>query len=484
MTEQRTEQRDCAAMCRRRFLATLPLVPFGVKLGLDALSGLPLRVQPRRSLAPPASDTLVKVVFLRVKEDSRSWPGAYWDPDEHRQQYTREFSSLAEELGIRVAFEENLIYDQAGAAQYAEQLKADPPDGVIAALLHRGRWDSVGPLIQSGVPAVLFAPMGTAFHDNFAEPSRQTGVYAVSAVDGMSSVRYGMKMLKARRQMREAKVLALRGDETDETELPKLGTTLRTLPRSRFVEAFQQIEDTDEVRAMARDYARRAQEVREPSARDVLHAYKTYVAARLILEAEEGNAITMDCLGNIGALKGVPCVGWSLLLDEGTPAACEADLDAMLAHMLVQYLFDKPAFQQDPVPDTETNLFIGAHCTSPTRLYGFDQPPEPFILRSHHWYRETDQEIGVAVQVLWRKGQKITLLDFEGPERLLIGCGRVVGNVETPPSGGCRTSVAAKIYGRARVRDCRGFHQVLFYGDHDQQLKEFCQLFDFEWVHV
>ncbi len=38
--------------------------------------------------------------------------------------------------------------------------------------------------------------------------------------------------------------------------------------------------------------------------------------------------------------------------DGGIPAACEADLGACATHALVQSLFDRPGFQQDPVADT------------------------------------------------------------------------------------------------------------------------------------
>jgi len=145
--------------------------------------------------------------------------------------------------------------------------------------------------------------------------------------------------------------------------------------------------------------------------------------------------------------------------------------------MLLQYLFDRPGFQQDPVAETVRNLFIGAHCTSPTKLNGTDQPPEPFILRSH-----SESNIGVSMQVLWREGQKITIAQFAGPQRMLIYSGTVVGNVNTPPAGGCRTSVEVALDNVADVRDVEGFHQVLIYGNYVHQLRAFCQLFGIEAV--
>ena len=45
--------------------------------------------------------------------------------------------------------------------------------------------------------------------------------------------------------------------------------------------------------------------------------------------------------------------------DDGIPAACEADVGAIATHVIVQYLFDRPGFQQDPVADTAADALLG-----------------------------------------------------------------------------------------------------------------------------
>ena len=55
-------------------------------------------------------------------------------------------------------------------------------------------------------------------------------------------------------------------------------------------------------------------------------------------EREEGDGITMDCLGALGRSKvSLPCIAWSRMLDDGIPAACEADMGAALTHAVVQF---------------------------------------------------------------------------------------------------------------------------------------------------
>ena len=122
---------------------------------------------------------------------------------------------------------------------------------------------------------------------------------------------------------------------------------------------------------------------------------------------------------------------------------------------------------------------MGAHCSCPTRLDGFDKSPEPFILRSH-----SESDLGCAVQVLWRKGQKVTLMEFDGPEKILLGTGRVLRNIDTPPSGGCRTSVELELDGIPDSLDTKGFHQLFIYGDLEVPFKNYCKLAGIEVVHI
>ena len=66
---------------------------------------------------------------------------------------------------------------------------------------------------------------------------------------------------------------------------------------------------------------------------DLVNGIKSYVVARNLLEREEADAITMDCLGALGKTAvSLPCIAWSRMLDQGIPAACEADIGAALTH--------------------------------------------------------------------------------------------------------------------------------------------------------
>lgn len=143
--------------------------------------------------------------------------------------------------------------------------------------------------------------------------------------------------------------------------------------------------------------------------------------------------------------------------------------------MLSSFLLGRPGYMNDPVPETAKNLLIAAHCTSGSRIAGFDEEPAPYILRDH-----SESALGISPQILWPVGEKATLIRFQSTNELIVDVGEVVSNVNTPPAGGCRTSVEIAMDRVEDVRDVLGFHQVVVLGDHAREVDAFCQLYGIE----
>jgi hypothetical protein len=80
-------------------------------------------------------------------------------------------------------------------------------------------------------------------------------------------------------------------------------------------------------------------------------------------------------------------------------------------------------------------------------------------------------------------GKPVTLVQFFKPDALYLDTGTVVGNVDTPPAGGCRTSVEIQMDDIEDCRDVQGFHQVVFYGNHRRDVEAFCQMYGIQVVH-
>ena len=428
----------------------------------------------------------VVVAYLRPQEKYwLGWPGASWEANCYEDFVKKSRATLEQfgrDLKVRISFEPEPLYDAAAAEAFAARVKAEKPKGVVLIPLHLKQWSNVKLIAESGVPTVIFAGLGVCFTQHVLKLSRQAGVHLISSADWeLTPVRYGLKMIRTAHDIRRTRIAVLAGNDRKDEVLDPLGLQIRRLPRQSFADALNSIGETPDVLAMVDDYQKAAQKTVEPSRQDLLNAARNYFAALKILEAEDCDGITMDCLGAVfdHQIPCPPCMAWSRFLDDGVPAICEADINAVMSHTLCCKLLDKPGFMQDPVPETVHNTFIGAHCVCPTRLNGYDQAREPFILRSH-----SESNVGVSLQVLWQIGQPVTVMQFTAPDKMILGKGKVLRNFETPPAGGCRTSVELALDGPEDVCDTKGFHQLFIYGDHVRDLQAYGQMHGIMTEHI
>jgi len=436
----------------------------------------------------------LKAAFVRRKEDyGILWPGAIYDGKAALAKYKSQMEARARELGMKLALREDPIHSLAEADAWIAEARSERPDGLMVVLLDRQQhaWPTAAKAADSRIPTVVYAPIGAAFTTNTAGLARKDGVF-IASTDDFSQAAYGMKMIQAAAKLREMRFIVIQGEDRKDALLEPFGTKLRYVPARWFLQEYEKTPLTEEIRAMAAAYVKDATRLSGPTEEDVRAGIKSFVVARQFLQREEGDGITMDCLGALGQTKvSLPCIAWSKMLDHGIPAACEADLGAAVTHALVQLLFDRPGFQQDPVPETARECLIGAHCTCPTRLNGFSKPPEPFDLSHHHGKRDA------VPRPLWRVGQRITVADVvldgkadslpkgaEKPPEMIISTGTVVENISVPPSGGCVVSVMAKIDGVTDFLDYPGFHQLFFYGDFKKELVAYSRLFGIKPVVV
>jgi len=426
----------------------------------------------------------IKAAFVRRKEDyGMRWPGAVYDGEAAREMYSNKMISTARKLGARFNLRGEPLYSLADTESWIAQAQAENVDGLILVMLDRQEhsWPTAEKVAHSDIPSIIYSPLGTSFTTNTIHLADTPGCVVYSTND-FSQAAYGMKMLCAAAKMRRTCCVVIKGKKRYDTTLADTGITLRHVPAKTFIDEYNRTAETKDIIALADDYIRRARRFKGATRQDVINGVKSYYVAGKILQNEQADAITMDCLGALGKIKvSLPCIAWSRMNDDGIPAACEADYGAAASHIMVQYLFDRPGFQQDPVADTADNSIIGAHCSCPTCLNGFGKSPEPFDIVHHHGNRDA------VPRTLWRKGQRVTSVDVLPGDMaagrkttLLISAGTVLDNMDVPPSGGCVVSVKVKFDGEQEVLSFPGFHQIFFYGDYKDQMRDFCQLCKFE----
>jgi len=456
-------------LSRRRFLGSISGAAVGMALGGAALE----RVLAQESLSG-RTQPLVRSVFLRPKGPYwLGWPGTSYDVEGHRREYTEKFTAAGEKLAVNVIHNADPLYDDAAVAEFMARVQKSPPEAILVTLLHIGYWPQAERIASLGIPTIIFSPIGTSFTGHTLGPSRRKGVYVVSSLE-LDAVAWGLKMVRAAFELRRQRILRVAGDERSDSVVDTVGIAVRHIPRRIFHELFAQTPDTDAVRALADDEAAHALRIVEPTRKDILNASRTYFTIKQLLQQENCTAFTSDCLGMVSSrvVPTPPCMAFSRLNDEGVTATCEADLFGCASMLFVSHLFDRPGFLQDPVAETWRNRFIGAHCTSATRLDGYGGAQTPYILRCH-----SESALGVSMQVLWPVGRKCTMVRFEAPDSLIVDSLTVADNVPTPPAGGCRTNVMYECHTVADARDIQGFHQVIFFGDLLPRVRDYCQLY-------
>ncbi len=460
------------AASRRGFLRTVGASALAWKMGLlDFASSLF-----GQDFSAPGKPRVV-AVFLRpdVEKYWMGWPGGTYDVKGRQADYTKTMNEAAEESGVQMEVIAEPLVDQGAVAALVQKLEKSPPDGLIVCMQAMSHWAQANFIAEQkgDIPLIIFSPMGTSFTGHL-QPTRKATKCFVGATQDFGWLAEAVRVFRVMWDMKNTRLCVVTGDQVRDQPLDVIGTTLHYVPHARWLDIFQKTEATDEVKAIADYYTKEAKKIVEPKPEDILNAAKMYVVARQLMAEEKCQGISVNCLPLVGGEKVPcgPCLAWSKLNDEGSVGACEADWNAAISLRLNALLNRRPGFMQDPAPNTVNNTLMGAHCSCPTKLDGFDKPGhEPFILRTH-----SEPDRGVATQVLWRIGQDATVMKFEGPGKMIVGTGRVVANIDTPPSGGCRTSVELEMDDVADCRDCRGFHQLFIYGKLDRQFKAYGQL--------
>jgi hypothetical protein len=470
----------CASLDRRNFMATVGLSSLAAP-GLFSLTSAALGEEAAKPVKPR-----IRAVFLHPKTDRywMGWPGACYDIKGRDAEFTQIMTAAADKLGVDLEINAEPIADMEAVDKLLAECKQSPPDGIILIVgaLHPDYWSPTDKFLaeKGNLPTIVFSPMGTSFTGNLQAARKAKNCFTAATQDH-GWLAEGVKLLHTLHAMKNARICIVNGDKTYDERLAVIGTTLHHVPLERWVEELGKQEVTAEVKALADHFAQTAKKTVEPKPADVVNAAKNYFVAKRIMAAENCQGISLNCLGlmEVRRIPCPPCMAWLMLNDEGSVGCCECDWNAAISLRLCSLLTGRPGFMQDPAPNTINDTLMGAHCSSPTKLRGFDKPGETLILRSH-----SESEMGVSPQVLWPANEAVTVMKFDGPGRIILGTGKVVANIDTPPCGGCRTSVELKMDNVADSRDCKGFHQLFVLGRHERMFQAYCQLAGIEVVPV
>jgi len=238
------------------------------------------------------------------------------------------------------------------------------------------------------------------------------------------------------------------------------------------VSDFNEMVDTksNDAKKVIEIFVKDAERIVEPTEEKLFRAAVYHLVLKKYLEENGSDWITVNCLSRlVSDVKATPCMSFSILNDMGYVATCEADPTEMILQYIMRHIASKPAFFNDPTVNEKDGTLILAHCTSPTKMLGFDKPRFKFEVRTHH-----ETNYGATPKPVFEKGiVTIAGLSFD-LDKMLIITGEVI---KSPSLRICRSQVEVKIKDATKIlEDWQGFHWVMVYGDYSKELETICKV--------
>ena len=226
------------------------------------------------------------------------------------------------------------------------------------------------------------------------------------------------------------------------------------------------------------------------SREDVLPSARFYVAVRNMMRELECNAFTIPCFELCA--QQVPerhrvtsCLAHSLLKDQGCPAACEGDVNVLMAMAVLMYLSGKsPHMGNCSLVSKAQNVVRVGHDVPGLKMKGLDQPDLPYAIRPF-----TTGGWGATLRYDFSRdlGEPVTLARFDPAARkLLVAPGQIAGG-DGYDQIGCSLGVHVSLKDVVDFFDKQqdfGHHMAMVYGDYTEDLRRLGRMMDIQVVEA
>ena len=244
------------------------------------------------------------------------------------------------------------------------------------------------------------------------------------------------------------------------------GIEMVDVPLDEVVKGYEAIGD-NEVQDLADKFINKAVGILEPSRDEVVKAMRLYRSVKGIVERYRLDAFTLNCFDLIPTTHTTGCVALALLNQEGIPAGCEGDEQALLTMLAVQVATGEMTFMANPskILDNTAHEMVFAHCTIAPAM------ADRYIVRDHY-----ESLSGVAVEgVFDPMDMTVVKCGGAGMERYFISRARLLECTTNPNM--CRTQLHLRLDEPLDyfLERSIGNHHVIVRGDHVKKLETILQ---------
>ncbi len=257
----------------------------------------------------------------------------------------------------------------------------------------------------------------------------------------------------------------------------QLGVSVRHIETNEFYRHFDSF-DEQEVAAELDNWSRDFATV-EPDRDSMLDATRVYLALRELCEREDANGVTINCGRFTEERPVVPCLAFDRLIDEGIMCACEGDVTAMLASLMLHAVSEQPVLMGNF--GYRKGMFEAGsqEVTIEHDLIPLSMASEPYTVRDYH-----TREFGVTAYADVRQ-EPMTLLNMDSSlDRIVAVEGETKGSED---GGHCRIIIHMTVDGDVTrlPRVLVGSqHMSMAFGRWEQALSEAAKLLDMETAHL
>jgi L-fucose isomerase-like protein len=221
------------------------------------------------------------------------------------------------------------------------------------------------------------------------------------------------------------------------------------------------------------------------SLNDIEKSLDFYYATLASMEKHNCNAFTIECHELCSTLnpwnrRFTPCLTHALLKDNAFPAACEGDVNALMAMMLEMYLSDKSVYMGNPFFNKKENTLRLKHSNCSLKMNGFDKPDSSYDIHSF-----AEAGFGATLRHDFKKhiGTPCTVARFDpSGTRILVTSGEIIDGIGNEGFG-CEQSVTLNVpdcYEFWRASQNYGHHFSLVYGDYTQEIRDLGDMMKFD----
>lgn len=453
------ESTNTSSVTRREFFSRCTLCAAGV----TALSTLPVS-----SLFSATDDintvkARVRLIFAHPDPTQPNWPNIGYDFAGHIRQVQQKLVEKCPEIEFLP------VTVTSGKEEEAQKIinTDNEIDGYLVYLAGCLWGDLTETIAASGKPTIiadhLFAGSGE-FLTSYARAKREGHKVIAVSSSRFDDLVEAAKCISCLKKMHHSTALVV-GSKTDDNIEKVYGTTMQEIQFQEINDSFKKVKSSA-ARVWAGRWIQNAEKVIEPSKQEIEKSAAMYLAMRHLMQQHKAQAITINCLGGVYSgkmIEAYPCLGFAQLDDDGLVGACEADQRSTITKLLMTYLAGRPGYISDPVIDTSKNQIIYAHCVAPTKVFGPNQPSNPYHLRDH-----SEDRKGACNRSLMPIGEMTTTILFDhSKKQVIFHQGTTVENVDEDRA--CRNKLAVEVKGDVykllNYWDEWGWHRVTFFGD-------------------